>query len=54
VQTIVRKTTVTQQLAEQAIDKTEQTWQELIPTQYHKFGQVFSEEALEQFPEQQP
>jgi hypothetical protein len=54
VRTIVRKTTVTQQLAEQATDKTKRTWQEIVPTQYHEFGQVFSEEASERFPERRP
>jgi hypothetical protein len=47
VRTIVRKMTVAQQLAEQATDKTKRTWQEIVPTQYHEFGQVFSEEASE-------
>jgi hypothetical protein len=51
VRTIVQKTTVAQQLAERATDKTKRTWQEIIPTQYYEFGQVFSEEASEQFPE---
>jgi hypothetical protein len=45
---------VAQQLAEQATDKMKQTWQEIIPTQYHKFSQVFSEEASERFPKRQP
>ncbi len=38
-----RKTMVAQQLVEKATDKKEQTWQELVPEQYHKYGKVFFE-----------
>jgi len=34
---------VAQQLVEKATDKKEQTWQELVPEQYHKYGKVFFE-----------
>jgi hypothetical protein len=47
---VLKKTTVTQQLAEQALSKEEQTWEELIPEQYHKFGSIFSEINSERFP----
>ena len=50
-QTLARKTTVAQQLAEQNTDKTERTWQELVPKRYHQFGHIFSEKASERFPE---
>jgi RNase H-like domain found in reverse transcriptase/Reverse transcriptase (RNA-dependent DNA polymerase)/Integrase zinc binding domain/Chromo (CHRromatin Organisation MOdifier) domain/Aspartyl protease len=46
----LKKTTVAQQLAEQAADKQKKTWEELVPTIYHRFGQVFSEKASERFP----
>jgi len=50
----VAKTTVAQQLAEAAMDKKKQTWQELVPKRYHRHGKVFSEEASECFPDRQP
>jgi hypothetical protein len=46
----IAKTTVAQQLAEQATDKKERTWQEQVPEQYHRHGKVFSEQASERFP----
>jgi reverse transcriptase-like protein len=46
----LKKTTVAQQLAEQALSKEEQTWEELVPKQYHKFGSIFSEIDSERFP----
>jgi hypothetical protein len=46
----IRKTTIAQQLAEQATDKKERTWQELVPKSYHQHGKVFSEKASERFP----
>jgi hypothetical protein len=39
------KTTVAQQLAEQATDKTVRPWDEIIPPQYHQHAKVFSETA---------
>ena len=39
------KTTVAQQLAEQAMDKTVRSWDQIVPPQYHQHVQVFSEEA---------
>jgi hypothetical protein len=46
----LKKTTVTQQLAEQASSKEEQTWEELVPKQYHKFRSIFSETDSKRFP----
>jgi hypothetical protein len=45
----LKKTTIAQQLAEQASSKEEQTWEELVPKQYHKFGSIFSEMDSERF-----
>ena len=46
-----RKTTVAQQLAEQAANKRKKTWEELVPPKYHSFGSIFSEKASERFPD---
>ncbi len=51
---VVRRTTKSTTLAADAIDKTKCTWQEQVPTEYHKYGKVFSEEALQRFPDQRP
>jgi Aspartyl protease len=45
-----RKVTVAEQLAEQATNKKERTWEEQVPTEYHKHEKVFSEQASERFP----
>ncbi len=47
---VIKQTNVTQQLAIDALDKQEKTWQELVPKQYHKFGSIFSEKDSERFP----
>ncbi len=47
---VVKRTNVAQQLVIDALDKKEKTWQELVPTQYHKFGSIFSEKDSERFP----
>ena len=44
------KTTVAQQLAEQAVDKTVCSWDQIVPSQYHQHVKVFSEEATHRFP----
>ena len=44
------KTTVAQQLAEQAADKTTHTWDQIVPPQYHAHAKVFSEDATQWFP----
>jgi hypothetical protein len=51
-QITIRKSTVAQQLAIQAADKTKRPWQEIVPPQYHKY-KIWSEEASERFPERQ-
>ena len=45
------KTTIAQQLMEQAADKTIQTWDQIVPAHYHEHAKVFSEEATHRFPE---
>ena len=45
------KTTVAQQLAEQATDKTVRTWDQIVPSQYHQHAKVFSETAAHRFPD---
>ena len=47
----VAKTTVAQQLTEQAADKTVHTWDQIVPAHYHTHEKVFSEEAAHRFPE---
>ena len=44
------KTTVVQQLAEQATNKTVHTWDQIVPTHYHEHAKVFSEEVAHRFP----
>jgi hypothetical protein len=45
------KTMVAQQLAEQAVDKTTRTWDQIVLPQYHAHAKVFSEDTAQQFPE---
>ena len=45
------KTTVAQQLAEQATDKRKKTWEELVPPKYHSFYSIFLKKASERFPD---
>jgi hypothetical protein len=46
----LKKTTVAQQLAEQATSKEEQAWEQLVFKQYHKFRSIFSEKDSKRFP----
>jgi hypothetical protein len=48
------KTTVAQQLAEQAADKTQRSWDQIVPPQYHAHAKVFSEDTAQRFPESRP
>src|SRR6266403_479226 len=48
------KTTKSTQIAIEATDKAERTWQEQVPKEYHMFGKVFSEEESQRFPESRP
>jgi hypothetical protein len=41
---------VAQQLAEQAMDKTVHSWDQIVPSQYHSHAKVLSEEAAHRFP----
>ena len=51
----IRKTTVAQQLAEEAgKGKVEKTWQELVPGRYHRHAKVFNEKDSEKFPDRRP
>ena len=47
------KTTVAQQLAEQATDKTIRSWDQIVPPQYHQHERVFSEVTAHRFPTSQ-
>ena len=42
-----KKVMIAQQLAEKAMDKKEQTWEELVLIQYYRHGKVFLEQASE-------
>jgi len=50
----IRKTTIATELAAQAADKKQRTWQEQVPSVYHQYGKVFSNEESTRFPEPQP
>ena len=47
----IRKTTTATELAAQAADKKQHTWQEQVPSVYHQYGKVFSDEESTRFPE---
>src|SRR3981081_1924960 len=51
---MVRRTTKSTTLAADATDETERTWQEQVPTEYHKYGKIFSEEESQRFPGKRP
>src|SRR6267154_2111585 len=44
-QATIRRTSKATTLAAEKADKTVRTWQEQVPTEYHRYGKVFSEEA---------
>ena len=46
----VWKTTISTQLAIDAMKPKEHLWQEMVPKEYHQFGVVFSNKAAQQFP----
>jgi len=50
----VRKTTTATELAAQASDKTQRTWEEQVPSVYHQYGRVFSDQESTRFPGRQP
>jgi hypothetical protein len=45
-----KATTATQLAAEEAAKKKKQTWDEIVPKHYHRYGHIFQEEASECFP----
>src|ERR1700741_1466531 len=50
----LKRTTKATELAIQVADKKKRTWQEQVPTEYHKFGKVFSETKAQRFPGPRP
>ncbi len=46
----IRKTTMASELAQKAMDHTKKTFEEMVPTQYHRHRKVFNEEASHRFP----
>jgi len=50
----LRKTTTATDLAIEARDKKEQTWQEIVPKAYHAYGKVFDEIKAMRFPKSRP
>jgi hypothetical protein len=50
----LRKTTTATDLAIEARDKKEQTWQEIVPKPYHAYGKVFNEIKAMHFPKSRP
>jgi len=46
-QVSLQKTMTVSELAQKAMDKTEKTFKQMVPTQYHQHQKVFSEEALQ-------
>ncbi len=51
---VVWRTTKSTTLAANAKNNIECTWKEQIPIEYHKYGKVFSKEALQRFPDEHP
>jgi len=51
---IYSRATKATELAIQAIDKTEKTWQEQVPLEYHLYGKVFSDKEASRFPQSRP
>src|SRR6266702_4603983 len=50
----IRKTTTASELAQKAMDHTKKTFEQMVPTQYHRHRKVFSEEASHRFPPKRP
>ena len=50
----IRKTSTAAQMAADARPKEEKTWDQIVPSEYHKWKKVFSEEEAKRFPEHQP
>jgi hypothetical protein len=50
----IQKTSTAAELAVKALPKEEKTWDQIVPSQYHKWKKVFSEEEAKQYPQHQP
>ena len=46
----VRRTTMATHIAAEAADKTKHPWHKLVPSEYHRYGKVFSEIKAQRFP----
>ncbi len=46
----LRKTTVASELAQLAMNKTKQTYEEMVPKEYRKYQKIFNEEQSHRFP----
>ena len=52
--TFLRRITKSTSLAEKAADKTKRSWWEIVPMEYWKYKEVFSEEESQRFPMKRP
>jgi hypothetical protein len=50
----IQKTSTAAELAVKALPKEEKTWDQIVPSQYHKWKKVFSEEEAKRYPQHQP
>jgi hypothetical protein len=50
----IQRTTKSTNLAIEAVDKNEHTWQEQVPKKYHHFGKIFDKIASHRFPPKHP
>ena len=51
---MVRRVTTATTLAAEKADKTKRSWQEQVPTEYHRFGKIFNTEASQRLPGPRP
>ena len=50
----LKRTSTSTQMAVKALPKEEKTWDQIVPSQYHKWKKVFSEEEAKRYPKHQP
>src|SRR6202158_2675667 len=50
----LKKASTSTELAVRALPKEEKTWDQIVPTHYHKWKKVFSEKEASRFPKEQP
>ncbi len=50
----LQKTTVASELAQLAMNKTKQTYEEMVPKKYRKYQKIFNEEQSHRFPPKRP